>query len=99
MCLLIRKASLLEIKQGLTIFLGVTGLVLYLLVGILYLASGLVVDYPWVFGFWALWVAGFAPLAIVFRRSSAWTPAVPALALVVWVVLVQLGSWIFGWTA
>jgi hypothetical protein len=28
-----------------------------------------------------------------------WTPAVPVGAALLWVVIVQLGSWLFGWTA
>ncbi len=79
--------------------LGVGGIVLYLTVGVLYLASGLVVDYPWVFGMWALWLAGLIPLTTVFRTSPAWTPAVPVAATVLWVVIVQLGHWLLGWTA
>ena len=81
------------------LFLGVVGMVLYLIVGLLYLASGLVVDYPWVFGMWALWLAGLFALILVFKRAPAWTPAVPAAGLALWVLIVQLGSWLFGWSA
>ncbi len=81
------------------LILGVGGIVLYLTVGVLYLASGLVVDYPWVFAMWALWLAGLIPLTMVFRTSPAWTPAVPVAATVLWFVIVQLGHWLLGWTA
>ncbi len=79
--------------------LGVIGIALYLAVGFLYLASGLVMPYPWVFGMWALWAGGLFALVRVFRDSQAWTPVVAVCALIVWVALVQLGSWLFGWTA
>ena len=81
------------------LILGVGGMVLYLTVGVLYLGSGLIVDYPWVFAMWALWLAGLIPLTMVFRASPAWTPAVPVAAIVLWFVIVQLGHWLLGWTA
>ena len=79
--------------------LGVVGIVLYVMVGGLYLASGLVVPDQWVFAMWALWIAGAAGLVRVVRRSPAWAAAVAATALVAWVVIVQLGDWLLGWTA
>lgn len=79
--------------------LGIAGIVLYVTVGGLYLASGLVVPYPWVFALWALWITGIAGLVRVLRRSPAWAPAVAAGALIVWVVIVALGDRLLGWTA
>lgn len=79
--------------------IGIIGIGLYVLVGVLYIASGLVMPYPWVFGMWALWGTGFVVLIRVFRASPVWTPAVPVGAVVLWVVIVQLGSWLFDWTA
>jgi hypothetical protein len=79
--------------------LGVIGALLYLAVGWIYLGSGLVMPYPWVYGMWAIWIAGLFVLIRVFERSQMWTSAVPIVAVVIWVVLVQLGSWLFGWTA
>ena len=78
---------------------GIIGILLYAITGWLYLGTGLVVPYPWVFGMWAIWVAGVLVLVRVVKLSPAWTPAVPVAAIVVWVTLVQLGSWLFGWTA
>lgn len=79
--------------------LGVVGIALYLAVGVFYLGSGLVMSYPWVFGMWALWLCGLVVLARVFAESREWTPVVPVVAMVLWVAIVQIGSWIFGWTA
>jgi hypothetical protein len=79
--------------------LGLFGSVLYLIVGWLYLGSGLVMPYPWVFVMWALWIAGLAVLARVLQRSPAWTPIVPLAAVIIWVTVVQLGDWLLGWTA
>jgi hypothetical protein len=79
--------------------LGVVGIALYLAVGVFYLGSGLVMPYPWVFGMWALWLCGLVVVARVFAESRKWTPVVPVLAMVLWVAIVQMGSWIFGWTA
>ncbi len=81
------------------VVLGALALVFYLLVGWLYLGSGLVMPYPWAYGMWAIWVGGLYVLLRVFRRSPLWTPVVPVAAVVVWVTIVQLGSWLFGWTA
>jgi hypothetical protein len=79
--------------------LGVVGISAYLLVGILYFGSALVMPYPWVFAMWALWIGGFIVLFRVFRDSRPWTPVVAVGAVVLWVIIVQLGSWLFGWTA
>lgn len=79
--------------------LGVIGILFYALVGWLYLGTGLVMPYPWVYGMWAIWVAGVLVLVRVVKRFPAWTATVPLAAVVIWVTLVQLGSWLFGWTA
>ena len=72
---------------------------LYLIVGWLYLGSGLVVDYPWFVVLWAIWAGGVVVLIRVFRRSPFWTPLVAVSAVAIWVVFVQLGSWLLGWSA
>jgi len=79
--------------------LGIVGVLLYLLVGFLYFGSALVMPYPWVFVMWALWIGGVIVLIRVFQDSRAWTPVVAGAAVVLWVMIVQLGSWLFGWTA
>jgi len=79
--------------------LGVTGILLYAMVGWPYLGSGLVVPFPWVFALWAIWVGGLFVLIRVVKRYPVWTPAVPVAALIAWVAFVQLGVWLFGWSA
>jgi hypothetical protein len=89
-----------EEKRGLvTALLGVSGILLYAMVGWLYLGSGLVMPYPWVFGMWAIWVGGLFALVKVVKRYPAWTPLVPVAAFAAWVAIIQLGSLLFGWTA
>lgn len=79
--------------------LGIVGIGLYLAVGILYVASGLVMPYPWVFGMWALWLAGWVLVIRVVQATPVWTPIVAVGAVGLWVIIVQLGSWLFDWTA
>ena len=81
------------------LIVGVIGMVLYVVVGWLYLGSGLVVDSPWYVLLWAVWIAGLFVLGRVFKRRPVWTPVVPVAALALWVAFVQLGSWLLGWTA
>jgi hypothetical protein len=79
--------------------IGIAGIVLYLLVGILFIASGLVMPYPWVFGMWALWGTGWVLVVKAYQASPATTIIVPIGAAALWAVIVQLGSWLFDWTA
>jgi hypothetical protein len=75
------------------------GAALYLLGGVLYLGSGLVMPYPWAFGMGLLWATGWGVVFRVYRRAALWTPAVAVGAVVLWVGIVSLGEWAFGWTA
>jgi hypothetical protein len=77
--------------------LGVVGLVGYAATGVLYVGSGLVMPFP--LAMWALWFVGIWPLALVFRRRRAWTPAVAVGAFVVWAAILSAGTWLFGWSA
>lgn len=79
--------------------MGVIGIILYVMVGWFYLASGLMVPGPWLYILWAIWIGGLWVLTRVFRRNPVWTPAVPVGAAIVWVAFVQLGSSLLGWTA
>ena len=89
-----------ESKRSLvSALLGIVGILLYSMVGWLYFGTGLVMPYPWTYGMWAIWVAGVLVLVRVVRRAPVWTVAVPVAALVIWVTVVQLGSWLFGWAA
>ena len=79
--------------------LGGVGVIGYVLVGVVYFGSALVMPRGVAYLFWSGWAAGWFGLYRVYRRSPAWTLAVPLVALAFWVMLVQLGSWAFGWTA
>lgn len=79
--------------------LAVISVAAHVLVGILYLGSGLVMPYPWVFGMWVLWLGWTAVLFVAVRSAAAWSPLVPLGALGAWVLIVQIGEWVFGWTA
>ena len=74
------------------------GFVLLLLVGALYLVSGLIVPLPWLVGLWALWIAAFG--VAVARRRQTWYPlAMAAVTAVVWVGAVTLGDAVLDWSA
>lgn len=79
--------------------IGITGVVLYLLTGFIYLSSGLVVPAPWLFILWGIWIAGLYLLVTVYRARPMWTPAVPVGAVVVWWVYLMVGEAVLGWTA
>ena len=72
---------------------------LHLVVGYFYAVSGLVVPGYALFPLWLWWIV----LALVlFRwafRGSWWTPVVPAVAAVTWVVVVLGGGALLGWQA
>lgn len=78
---------------------GVIGMVLYVIVGWLYLGSGLVMPSPWFYLMWVVWLAGLWVIARVFKRSPAWTLAVPAGAAAFWFLVLMLGDALLGWTA
>ena len=71
----------------------------HVMVGVLYFASGLVIPYPWVFGMWVLWLGWAGVLFVTIRSAPAWSPLVPVGALAMWVLIVLIGEWAFGWTA
>lgn len=79
--------------------LGVIGIILYLAVGFIYLTSGLVVPFPWLFLLWLVWLAGIFPLVRLFQRRRAWTPVVALAALGFWWAYLAAGEALFGWTA
>lgn len=81
------------------LLLVLPGVILYFLVGWLYLGSGLLIPFPWYIGMWAIWIGGLWGLVRVMRRSPVWTPAVAVLALVLWATVVWLGDVFLGWTA
>lgn len=85
-------------KRSLAIAARIVGFGLHAIVGFFYLASGLVVPRPVVVVLVALWLALLA--AMVIKRRQAWfVLGVPLAAAALWVVVVQGGSSLFGWTA
>lgn len=80
--------------------LGVAGMVLYALVGVVYLVSGLMVPaIPWLLVLWAVWLGGIYPVVAVFRNRRPWTPVVAVAAMAFWWLYVTLGDLLLGWTA
>ena len=79
--------------------LGIVGIVLYGIVGYVYLVSGLVVPGVWLIVLWLGWIAGLWVLVRVFRTMRAWTPLVAVGAMAVWAIYVSLGGYLLDWTA
>ncbi len=76
------------------------GVVGYVMVGVFpYLASALLVPPGAYLVLLLLWLLGLFWTLRLARYSPSWTPVAPLVALTVWIVLVQTGSAIFGWTA
>ena len=71
---------------------------LHVAVASLYLSSGLLVPWYAVALLFAIWIV-LLVLAIRHRQRPAWVLATPFIAAAIWLVVVQGGSWIFGWTA
>lgn len=78
---------------------GIVGIVLYVAIGFVYLASGLVVPAPWLFPLWGIWLVGLYLLIRVFRIRRAWTPLIAVGAAAFWWLYVTLGGLYLGWTA
>jgi hypothetical protein len=77
------------------LIVGVAG---HLVVGVFYLAVGLVVPglaIPFFWGFWILLLV----LAIPHRDSPRWVLATPVVAATALFGAVSLGEAVFGWTA
>jgi hypothetical protein len=82
-----------------TRLLGILGIVLYVLVGWLYFASGLLVPAPWYLVLWGVWIAGWWIVVSVYRSRPPATGLVALGAAAFWWLAVQLGDWFLGWTA
>ncbi len=64
-----------------------------------YLAAGLVAPLPGVLVLWACWI-GLTVAGLRVRKARPWWfVALPVVSVGVWVLVVSLGSWVFGWTA
>ncbi len=91
------RAASVESHHWLARTVGVVG---YLAVGAFpYLASGLLVPPGAVMVLMALWLLGLVWTLRIARHNPRWTPAAPVVAVLVWIILVQAGSAVFGWTA
>ena len=77
-------------------WIGIAG---HVVVGYLYLVSGLVVP-AWALGvLFVIWL-GLLWLAIsLLRRRPAWTLLVPVGAVAIWLAIVSAGDAWLGWTA
>lgn len=82
---------------GSTVVRGL-GFLLLVPVGILYLASGLVVPLPWLAGMYALFAALVAA-AVAFRDRPWRVLAVPLVGVLLWGGIVSAGEALFDWTA
>lgn len=76
----------------------VVGFAGHLVVGIFYLAVGLVVPGAVIPLFWAFWVL-LAVLAVTHRHDPRWVLATPVVAIFALLAAVALGEAVFGWTA
>ena len=74
------------------------GVVLHLIVGYVYLVSGLVVPFPFVLLLLAVWVA-LTILAVRRWANPWWVLAASFLAAAVWMLVVPGLGGLLGWTA
>lgn len=79
---------------------GISGLALYLLVGVFpYAASGLVAPLWGIVFLYAGWLVGLVVAIRLYRRRSPWTVILAPLALGFWWAVITLGDALLGWTA
>jgi hypothetical protein len=71
----------------------------HLVVGYFYLAGGLVIPGVVLIPLWFSWLALAAVLVRLAARRSWWTPAVPVVAAVVFVLVLVVGEQAFDWRA
>jgi hypothetical protein len=74
------------------------GFVVHVLLAPFFFASGLLVPGPVALVLVAVWVA-LLVAAIMRRNRPRFVLSVPGIAALVWLAVVQGGSWLFGWTA
>ena len=82
---------------GATVVRGL-GFALLVPVGILYLASGLVVPLPWLAGMYVLF-AGLVAVAVGSRDRPWRVLGVPLAGVVLWGAIVSAGEALLDWTA
>jgi hypothetical protein len=85
-------------SSGPLVLAGLAGLA-HLVVGYFYLAGGLVIPGPVLIPLWLLWLVLAVVLVRLAIRRSWWTPAVPVVAAVVFVLVLVVGEQAFDWQA
>jgi hypothetical protein len=85
-------------SSGPLLLAGLAGLA-HLVVGYFYLAGGLVIPGPVLIPLWLLWLVLAVVLVRLAIRRSWWTPAVPVVAAVVFVLVLVVGEQAFDWQA
>jgi len=85
-------------SAGTWVVAGVSGALLGV-VGVFYLASGLVAPLWAVVLLAVWWVVLAAVLLRLARRGSWWTPVVPVVAFGTWYGVLTAGEQLLGWTA
>lgn len=85
-------------STGPLVLAGLAGLA-HLVVGYFYLAGGLVIPGAVLIPLWLLWLALAVVLVRLAIRRSWWTPAVPVVAAVVFVLVLVVGEQAFNWQA
>lgn len=73
--------------------------VAHLLVGYVYLVSGLAVPFYALLPLWAWWIFLTVTLVRLAVRRSWWTAGVPVVAAATWVLVVLGGGELLNWTA
>ena len=72
---------------------------LHLVVGIYYLAAGLVVPGYVLVPLWIAWLLLAWWLVTLARRNSWWTPLAPVAAAVLFLLVITVGDQVLGWQA
>jgi hypothetical protein len=83
---------------GPLVLAGLAGLA-HLVVGYFYLAGGLVIPGGVLVPLWILWLALAMWLVRLSVRRSWWTPLIPMIAAVVFVLVLVVGEQALGWQA
>lgn len=79
--------------------IGIIGIVLYVLTGPIYSASGLVAPISGLVVLFVGWFAGLAYQSRLYRTRPPWTLVMPVVALAYWWLVLTIGSNYLGWTA
>jgi hypothetical protein len=78
---------------------GWVAIAVHLALGVVYAFTGLAAPRWAVALLWAIWLLLLAAAVMLQRTRPSWTPIVPIMAAVLWVVALTLGERLLGWTA